>query len=293
MIGTVASRPLIDVRDLTYTYPKAAAPAVASISFQIPRGEIFGFLGPNGAGKSTTQKLLIGLLRDYQGAVSVFGRDLRQWGNDYYERLGVSFEFPNHHLKLTALENLTCFRALYAGDTEDPRHLLDRVGLGADADMRVSQFSKGMRGRLNVARALLPKPDLLFLDEPTTGLDPVSSRQIRDLILERRQAGATVFLTTHDMVVADELCDRVAFIVDGGLALVDTPRALKLRYGSRTVRVEYGDEGLRESRDFPLECLADNADFLTTLRQDTLETVHTQETTLEEIFILVTGKALR
>ena len=121
----------------------------------------------------------------------------------------------------------------------------------------------------------------------------MSSRQIRDLILARRQAGTTVFLTTHDMVVADELCDRVAFIVDGGLALVDTPRALKLRYGTRTVRVEYGDEGRRESRDFPLEGLADNADFLTTLRQDTLETVHTQETTLEEIFILVTGKALR
>ena len=104
------TEPVIDVRDLTYTYPKAAAPAVASISFEIAPGEIFGFLGPNGAGKSTTQKLLIGLLRDYQGAVSVFGRDLRQWGNDYYERLGVSFEFPNHHLKLTALENLSYFR---------------------------------------------------------------------------------------------------------------------------------------------------------------------------------------
>ena len=212
---------VIDVRDLTYTYPKAAAPAVAALGFEIPRGEIFGFLGPNGAGKSTTQKLLIGLLRDYQGQVSVFGRDLRQWDNDYYERLGVSFEFPNHHLKLTALENLAYFRALYAGDTEDPRHLLDQVGLGADADKRVSQFSKGMRGRLNVARALLPKPDLLFLDEPTAGLDPVSSRQIRDLIRDRQQAGTTVFLTTHDMVVADELCDRVAFIVDGGITLIE------------------------------------------------------------------------
>ena len=203
------SNPLIDVRDLTYTYPKAAAPAVASISFEIVPGEILGFLGPNGAGKSTTQKLLIGLLRDYHGAVFVFGRDVRQWGNDYYERLGVSFEFPNHHLTLTALENLSYFRALFAGDTEDPRDLLDRVGLGADADMRVSQFSKGMRGRLNVTRALLPKPDLLLLDEPTAGLDPLSSRQIRDLIRDRQQGGTTVFRTTHDMVVADELCDRV------------------------------------------------------------------------------------
>ena len=286
------TEPVIDVRDLTYTYPKAAAPAVASISFEIAPGEIFGFLGPNGAGKSTTQKLLIGLLRDYQGAVSVFGRDLRRWGNDYYERLGVSFEFPNHHLKLTALENLSYFRALHAGDTEDPRDLLDRVGLGADADMRVSQFSKGMRGRLNVARALLPKPDLLFLDEPTTGLDPLSSRQIRDLIRDRQQAGTTVFLTTHDMEVADELCDRVAFIVDGGITLIDAPRALKLRHGIRTVRVEFGADGRQVQREFPLDGLADDADFLTTLRQETVQTIHTQETTLEEIFIQVTGTAL-
>ena len=200
---------------------------------------------------------------------------------------------PNHHLKLTALENLSYFRALYAGDTEDPRHLLDRVGLGADADMRVSQFSKGMRGRLNVARALLPKPDLLFLDEPTTGLDPVTNRQIRDLILERRQVGTTVFLTTHDMVVADELCDRVAFIVEGGIALIDTPRALKLRHGTRTVRVEFGAEGRRDSREFPMDGLGERADFLATLREENIQTIHTQETTLEEIFIQVTGKALK
>jgi fluoroquinolone transport system ATP-binding protein len=285
--------PIVDVRDLTYTYPKTDGPAVASLEFQIPRGEIFGFLGPNGAGKSTTQKLLIGLLRDYQGSVSVFGRDLRQWGNDYYERLGVSFELPNHHLKLSALENLSYFRGLYARDTEDPRDLLDRVGLGTDADKRVSQFSKGMRGRLNVARALLPKPELLFLDEPTAGLDPLTSRQIRDLIRDRRQTGTTVFLTTHDMVLADDLCDRVAFIVGGGIALIDTPRALKLRHGTRTVRVELGADGRRDRREFPLDGLADNGDFLETLRQGTVQTMHTQETTLEEIFIQVTGTALR
>ena len=211
---------VVAVSTLTYRYPGAGAPAVAALDFTIPRGEIFGLLGPNGAGKSTTQKVLIGLLRGYEGSVSVFGRDLRQWGNDYYERLGVSFEFPNHHLKLTGLENLSFFRALYAGDTEDPRQLLDRVGLGEDADKRVSEYSKGMRGRLNVARALLPKPELLFLDEPTAGLDPVTNRQIRELVRERRAAGTTAFLTTHDMIVADELCDRVAFKVRrlGGLS---------------------------------------------------------------------------
>ncbi len=283
---------MLDVQGLTYAYRGTTKPAVESISFQIAGGEIFGFLGPNGAGKSTTQKLLIRLLRDYQGRVSVFGRDLREWSNDYYERVGVSFEFPNHHLKLTARENLAFFRSLYAGETESPQHLLELVGLGEDGDKRVSQFSKGMCGRLNVARALLPKPELLFRDEPPTGLDPVASRRIRDLIRQKREEGTTVFLTTHDMVVADELCDRVAFIVNGEIRLIDAPRALKLRYGQRVVRVEYGTDGRVSQREFSLDGLADNRDFLETLRREAVQTVHTQETSLENIFIRVTGREL-
>jgi fluoroquinolone transport system ATP-binding protein len=285
--------PIVRVDGLAYTYPGAATPAVSGLRFEIPRGEIFGFLGPSGAGKSTTQKLLIGLLRGYEGTVTVFGRDLRCWGQDYYERLGVSFEFPNHHLKLTALENLSYFRSLYSGETEDPREALALVGLADDADKRVGQFSKGMRGRLNVARALLPKPELLFLDEPTAGLDPVTSRMIRDVIRTRREAGATVFLTTHDMVVADELCDRVAFIIEGAVALIGEPRVLKLEHGQPAVRVELDVAGAREVREFALDGLADDEQFLATLRTGQVQTIHTQETTLEEIFVRVTGKALR
>lgn len=283
---------MIEVDALSYTYPRADEPAVASVSFSIERGEIFGFLGPSGAGKSTTQKILIGLLRDYEGRVSIFGRDLQMWGKDYYERVGVSFEFPNHYLKLTALENLAYFRALYAGETEDPHQLLELLGLDKDANKRVSQFSKGMRMRLSIARALLHRPELLFLDEPTAGLDPVTSRRVRSLIRQKRTEGATIFLTTHDMAVADELCDRVAFLVDGRIALIDAPRALKLRYGQRTVRVEYDADGHMQYRDFPLDSLAENPAFLETLRREPVQTIHTLETTLEDVFVQVTGREL-
>ncbi len=152
------SRPVIHVDGVSYTYPRSAAPAVAGLDFAVEPGEIFGFLGPSGAGKSTTQKILIGLLRGYDGRISVLGRDLADWRSDYYERIGVSFELPNHFLKLTALENLAYFRALYSGRTHEPQAVLEAVGLAEDGKLLVSQFSKGMKGRLTVARALIHDP---------------------------------------------------------------------------------------------------------------------------------------
>ncbi len=283
---------MISVKGLSYTYAKSAAPAVKRISFEMQSGEIFGFLGPSGAGKSTTQKILIGLLKDYQGEISVMNRDLSSWNSDYYEHIGISFETPNHYSKLTALENLRYFASLYSGETEDPHQLLAWVGLEDDADTRVGQFSKGMKARLNVARALLNRPKLLFLDEPTSGLDPVNARKIKDLIEERRAEGATVFLTTHNMWVADELCDRVAFIVDGEIKLIDAPRTLKLQHGKRVVAVEYGANGHRHCQEFPLDGLAANATFQNVLATQSIQTIHTQETTLENIFIDVTGREL-
>ena len=136
--------PAVDVNGLTFTYASAASPAVRDLSFRIDRGEIFGFLGPNGAGKSTTQKVLIGLLRGYRGAVSVLGRDLADWGADFYEEIGVSFELPNHYLRLTGMENLSYFRALYRGETRRPDALLEMVGLAEDRERLVAESSKGM-----------------------------------------------------------------------------------------------------------------------------------------------------
>jgi fluoroquinolone transport system ATP-binding protein len=283
---------MIEVQNLTYTYPKTTQPALRGLNFAIQTGEIFGFLGPSGAGKSTTQKILIGLLDGFQGQVTVMSRPVTTWGSDYYERIGVAFEQPNHFLKLTALENLRYFAALYSHRTLDPMHLLRQVGLEEDGDLLVGQYSKGMKNRLTVARALLNDPDLLFLDEPTTGLDPVNARKIKELIEAQKAAGKTVFLTTHNMAVADELCDRVAFLVDGQIQLIDTPHALKLQHGRRVVRVEYRNGHGSETRDFSLEGLGSNADFLSVLREHPVETLHTQEATLEDIFIQVTGRSL-
>jgi fluoroquinolone transport system ATP-binding protein len=285
---------MIDVRDLHYTYPGAKAETLQGISFEIAEREIVGFLGPSGAGKSTTQKLLIGLLKHYSGQVRVMGKEVREWDSDYYEHIGVSFELPNHYLKLSAAENLGYFASLYAGETHDPLEVLAWVGLDEDADKRVSDFSKGMKNRLNVARSLLHKPRLLFLDEPTAGLDPVNARKIKDLVLRLREAGTTVFVTTHNMMVADELCDRVAFIVNGKLVLVDAPETLKRTHGQRRVTVEYVNGEPKSVRaEFPLDGLGANEDFIRTLQEaERVETIHTQETTLENIFIAVTGERL-
>lgn len=283
---------VIRVRELGFAYPGARSPSVTGVSFDVAEGEIFGFLGPSGAGKSTTQKILVGLLEGETGSVEVFGRERRSHGSEFYEQVGVCFEVPNLFLKLTALENLRAFGALYRGPLADAVELLERVGLRAEADVRVAEFSKGMRTRLGFVRALLHRPKLLFLDEPTASLDPVNAEIVRELVREERARGATVFLTTHDMFAADQLCDRVAFMVDGGLRCIGAPRALKLEHGRREVRVEWREEGGLRSRSFPLDGLGACQEFLALLREQKIETLHTQETTLERVFIDVTGRRL-
>jgi fluoroquinolone transport system ATP-binding protein len=286
---------MIRSHELTFAYAGSDAPAVRELTFEVPRGEIFGFLGPSGSGKSTTQKVLIGLLSGYGGRVEVLGKPRSDWTPEDCERIGVSFETPNHFLKLTAIENLRYFAALYRRPKRPPESLLETVGLGADGHVPVGEYSKGMKGRLSVARCLLHDPELLFLDEPTVGLDPVNAQRVTDLIRREREAGKTVFLTTHDMALADELCDRVAFIVDGRIVLVDSPRQLKLQHGERTVRVEHQAEADGEvaRSDFPLDGLADDERFLAILRGGGLQTIHSREASLADVFIHVTGRRLR
>lgn len=256
---------MIRVAGLTYRYPGSTHDAVQGVEFSVRRGEIFGFLGPSGAGKSTIQKILIGVLREYQGTVEVMGRDLPSYGREYYRHVGVSFELPNLYARFTALENLDFFSQLYDKPTKDPLQLLRLVGLEGDAHTRVGEFSKGMKMRLNFCRALLHDPEILFLDEPTSGLDPASARRIMEMIREQKDHGKTVFLTTHNMTVADHLCDRVAFIVDGRIRLVDAPRRLKLRHGRRQVRVECRQEGSTVTHEFPLAGIGENQGFLALL----------------------------
>ncbi|MCR4397716.1 MAG: ABC transporter ATP-binding protein [Firmicutes bacterium] len=284
---------MIQVRGLSFRYRGGARPAVDGVSFEVEKGEILGFLGPNAAGKTTTQKILIKLLTGYSGEIRILGKDLERWGPEYYSKIGVVFEFPSHYQKLTALENLEFFRSLHGPGTEDPLRLLELVGLRDDARTRVSAYSKGMQVRLNFARALLNKPQLLFLDEPTAGLDPAGSRGIRDLIREQKAAGHTVFLTTHNMFIADELCDRVAFIVDGRIELVGAPSKLKIERGEHVVSVGLERDGRIVEREFPMKGLADNPGFVETLRTEKVLTIHSKEPTLEDVFIRVTGRRLQ
>lgn len=283
---------MIEVKDLCFRYSKNAKDTINNISFKVNKGEIFGFLGPSGAGKSTTQNILIGILKDYRGSVKVLDREIREIQSDYYENIGVAFEFPNFYNKMTALENLKFFQSLYKEAGEDILGLLDMVGLKEHGDKRVSSFSKGMKMRLNFCRAIMNKPEAIFLDEPTSGLDPVNAKIIKDVILAKKAAGKTIFLTTHNMNVAEEICDRVAFIVDGKIMLIDSPRALKIKHGEKSVKVEFRSRGTTENKSFQLEGIGHNNDFIKTLKENEIERMHTQEATLEDIFIKVTGRRL-
>jgi fluoroquinolone transport system ATP-binding protein len=265
---------------------------LASLTFSIEAGEVFGFLGPNGSGKTTTQKLLTRILHGYTGSVEVFGRDLREHDDDYYNTIGVSFEFPNLYEKLTAEENLDFYRAFFDVPTDDPRSVLERLDLPVGDNRNVGRWSKGMKMRLTLARSLLNRPRLWFLDEPTTGQDPHHAVVIRRLIRERASSGTSVFLTTHDMTVADELCDRVAFLVDGRIVVVDAPRKLKLAHAGRVARVEYREHEEVRTRDFDLDVPAEKSQFLELVAVRDILTIHTQEPSLEDVFLEITGREL-
>lgn len=278
---------MFKVENLIFKYPKNSENTLKGISFEIKKGEIFGFLGPSGAGKTTTQKILVKLLKYQTGSIHFDSKDLAQFKDEFYEDIGVCFEMPISFSKLTAMENLDFFQKLYKQNA-DVEVLLKQVGLWEDRNKMVGDFSKGMKIRLNLVRALLNKPKMLFLDEPTNGLDPKNARIVKDMILEFAKAGGTVFLTSHIMSDVDELCDRVAFIAHGKIIEMDSPRNLKIKYGQKTVSVEHKIEGTTHLETFKMEDIK-KPSFAKFLKEHDIETIHSGETTLEDIFIQVTG----
>lgn len=280
---------MIKVKNLSYRFKGKESNTIKDITFDVQEGEIFGFLGPSGAGKSTTQKILIGLLGDYEGSVRVMGTEVKERTRDFNERIGVAFEFPNFYHKLSGYENLELFKGLYSVPTIPAMELLKLVGLESDAKQRFHSYSKGMKMRLNFCRALLNDPDILFLDEPTSGLDPVNANNLKDIILKKKKEGKTIILTTHNMQLAEELCDRVAFIVDGKIALIDSPKRLKESGGEKRIIVE-SKEGTIQN--FPLENAGENKEFMAMLNTNSIATISTKVKSLEEIFIEVTGRSL-
>lgn len=283
---------MIDVANLFYSYTHDDRYAIRDVGFRVEKGEVFALLGPSGAGKSTTQGILTGLLPLQKGAGEVAGVKLGHITRDLFNRIGVSFEQSNVYGKLTAMENLTFYRRLFDVPTRDPMELLKLAGLDQVAYKRADTYSKGMKHRLTFVRSMINNPDLWFLDEPTTGLDPAIASQIKDMILARKNEGTTTLLTTHNMFLADQLSDKVGFIIDGELKLVDTPRNLKLRYGERLVQVDYKTEAGIRSERLSLVDEQDRHRLAELLATREIEMMHTKEATLEEIFIQVTGRGL-
>lgn len=283
---------MIHVQNLMHSYGNDEKFAVNNVSFDVAEGEIFGFLGPSGAGKSTTQGILTGLLKLQKGDVRVAGYDVKHLKNEMFNQIGVSFEQSNVYSKMTAKENLEFYKKLFDVPTRSAQELLDLVGLGDKAGQKAGEFSKGMKHRLTFVRSMINNPKLWFLDEPTTGLDPAIAAEIKDIIKAQNQSGVTVFLTTHNMFIADELCHRVAFIVDGDIKLIDSPRNLKLQYGEKFVDVEYMDDDQVAKASFSTTLRSDLEKLKLVIDQKNIITMHTKEATLEEIFIKVTGRGL-
>lgn len=281
---------MISVKELIFSYTKN--PFIEGVNFDVKPGEIFGFLGPSGAGKSTLQKILTGLLIGYTGSVVVNGEEVNHISDNFYENIGVDFEFPSLYEKLTARENLKFFTSLYKKQGNIDL-LLSSVGLMADANKKVSDYSKGMKARLNFIKALLHDPVLLFLDEPTSGLDPSNARVMKDMIIAEKARGKTIILTTHNMFDATELCDRVAFIVDGKIKALDTPHNLIMSKGASQITYTYLKSGQEKKTIIPLHETSADKVLLDLISSNQLLSIHSGEPTLNDIFVELTGRQLQ
>ncbi|MDE6387234.1 MAG: ABC transporter ATP-binding protein [Lachnospiraceae bacterium] len=281
---------MIEVKNLTYSYGKDKQ-ALHGLNFTVQDGEIFGFLGPNGAGKSTTQKILTGILKGHGGKVSLLGQDISTaHTQSFFQKIGVLFEYPYLYANLSAVDNLKYFSSFYPkAQLRDVNELLEELEFKRDFLKKpVSSYSKGMRQRVSMARALISNPKLLFLDEPTSGLDPTGAVLFRRIIEQERRKGTTVFLTTHNMLDADLLCDRVAFLSGGNIVALDTPRNLKEQNSSKRIVITYLHQRKREERTLDASELETGIPFL----HDEILSIHSQEPTLEDMFIRYTGKGL-
>jgi fluoroquinolone transport system ATP-binding protein len=261
-----------------------------SLTRKLLLSSFFGFYLTQ-RGKSTLQKILLGMLPGYAGMAQVNGVECRRHKNDFYEHIGVDFEFSTMYEKLTARENLRFFSSLYAKDTRSADELLERVGLMNEADKRVSQYSKGMKARLNFIKALLHEPELICLDEPTSGLDPTNNRLMKDMILEEKKKGRTILLTTHNMQDAAELCDRVAFIVGGQIMAIDSPHNLIMSRGASKVTYSWIDQG-EKSAVCAIDKISEDEWLQKLIRENRLLSIHSGEPTLNDIFMDITGRTL-
>ncbi|MCC6790367.1 MAG: ABC transporter ATP-binding protein [Thermomicrobiales bacterium] len=278
------SEAIVTVENLQKHY--GAVRAVDGISFSVAPGEIFGLLGHNGAGKTSTIRVLTGRTKPTAGRATVAGHDVVTDLDAIKPLINLVFEDQNLYERLTGYDNLQVFADLYGAPRSRIAELLETVHLTDAAKRRVKTYSTGMKQRLLIARALINQPRLLFLDEPTRGLDPASSRELRDLMAALSRQGTTIFLTTHYMEEADELCDRVAFLVAGKIVAMDRPQELKLKFGNHSVIALLDD---RREETLKLDDPADAQRLAGWMAEGKVLTVHSQEGTLEDVFIGLAG----
>lgn len=263
--------------------------ALKNLNFSIEEGEIFGFLGPSGAGKTTTIKLLTSQLIPTSGEVKVFGKDVYANKNDIVKNIGVLSDTSGIYDRLSVLDNLMLFADIYGVQRKNVLEILEKVGMSDTIKKEAKKLSKGMKQRLMVARAVLHKPKLLFLDEPTSSLDPGTTLEIHRLLRKLNEEGTTIFLTTHNMEEADKLCDRVAFLNAGELVEIGNPAALKLKYINDDIKVILKDKDTEimlknnEEGGFKIK---------TWMEEGRLLAIHSMEPSLEKIFLNLTGREL-
>ncbi|MDY4553777.1 ABC transporter ATP-binding protein [Streptococcus hyointestinalis] len=272
---------LIEVKHLAKQF--ADKLALSDVSFAVEKGEIFGFLGPSGSGKTTTIKILTGQLSSDKGAIAVLGKTPAQLKRDDYEKIGIVSDTSGFYEKMTLYKNMLAYAKLYGVSKARVDELLKRVNLYDDRNKVAEKLSSGMKQRMLLARALLNEPDLLFLDEPTSGLDPMTTRLIHRLLLELKEKGTAIFLTTHDMHEATLLCDNLALLDKGSLVETGRPKDLIKKYHTdKKVVVTYDDDSQVEL----------SYSELSRLDMTAVESIHSTEPTLEDVFIALTGGKL-
>ncbi|CAN5571873.1 ABC transporter ATP-binding protein [soil metagenome] len=278
---------MIEIQNLTKHY--GPVHAVDDISFSVAAGEIVGLLGHNGAGKTTTLRMLTGRTRPTSGSARIVGFDVVTELDQVKPLINLVFEEQNLYERLTGYDNLRVFADLYGAPRDRVDRLLDRIDLTDAAKRKVKTYSSGMKQRLLIARAMINDPKVLLLDEPTKGLDPTSAREIRAIARELADSGVSILICTHFMEEADELCDRVAFLSNGKIVALDSPRELKLRFGTQTATVLLTD---RSSHLIDLTAPTDADRLSEWMADNRVLTIHSHEGTLEDVFISLAGRPL-
>jgi len=278
---------VIEVQHLKKIFHKETA--LQDVSFKIQKGEIFGFLGPSGSGKTTTIKILTAQTDKTDGDVLLFGRPANEMKKSQNrKRFGILTDNSGLYTRLSIEENLLLYSDLYQLSKTAVKEALDFVNLYTERKKKVSQLSKGMIQRVTLARAIMHKPDLLFLDEPTSALDPVNTQHIYNGLRKLNEMGTTIFLTTHDMSEAEILCDRVAFLHKGKIRAMGSPKELKKKFGDESITVE-----LKNGEIAVIQNGSEDASKLYEwMQSNEVSRIYTNEPTLGDIFMQITGSDL-